>query len=172
MKSKPRPVTLLLVFLLTPVLCQPQTSPDPRNTGSAGNLSLEELSKQISNPLSRIWSLAFQNDFDALTSDLIQTREGHINVATFQPVLPMPVGDQWTFFARPVLPLISIPRLNDSPPPFFDGHTTGMGDMIIATGIGKRELEVPRGDWEEPLSFPRQADHFLEMDRGKRVLRP
>jgi hypothetical protein len=124
-------------------------------------MSMDELSKQVSNPLSRIWSLAFQNDFDAVTNDLIKAQDGHINVSTFQPILPMPLGEKYTFFARPVIPLITIPRLNSGLPLTFDDHTAGLGDIVLAAGAGSTKPKGLSYGGGVSFIFPTASRTFL-----------
>lgn len=150
-------------------------------SASSGGLDLQELNRQINNPLSRIWSLAFQNDNSAVMGDLLP-ETGHVNVATFQPILPMPVGDKYTFFARPVLPLISVPipqstltfpggrpELPRGPfpqlPITFSGPTTGLGDLVLAAGLGQTKARGFTWAFGSTFVFPTASRSFLGQEK-------
>ena len=70
--------------------------------------SMEELSKEIANPLAQIWNLSFQYNYTEIGGDLVDGSE-HMQTGLFQPILPIPMGDKYTFFARPVITYIEGP---------------------------------------------------------------
>lgn len=105
--------------------------------------SMAELSQEISNPLAQIWNLSFQNNYTTLKGDAINGEE-HINTTLFQPVLPIPLNDEWMFFARPVITYINAPtngKLVGGTPANPIVHGTDkeakFGDLILPVGIGK-----------------------------------
>lgn len=104
--------------------------------------SMDELSKEIANPLAQIWNLSFQHNRSILTGDALDGEE-RLNTTLFQPVLPVPAGDKYTFFARPVFTLINGPssgEISGGSPSSPIGHgtdrTTQLGDMILPIGAG------------------------------------
>lgn len=101
---------------------------------------MEALAKAMDNPLSQIWSLAFQYN-QAWIGNNVLDKSNTANVLSFQPILPIPVNDELMFFARPVLNMITIPKPDLSSPDFFNGHDTGFGDMVFALGIGPQKSE-------------------------------
>ncbi|OIQ28494.1 MAG: hypothetical protein BM564_08815 [Bacteroidetes bacterium MedPE-SWsnd-G2] len=101
---------------------------------------MEALAKAMDNPLSQIWSLAFQYN-QAWIGNNVLDKSNTGNVLSFQPILPIPINDDLMFFARPVLNLITIPKPDLMSPDFFNGHDTGFGDMIFALGIGPQKSE-------------------------------
>ncbi len=105
--------------------------------------SIEELSKEISNPLAQIWNLSFQYNFTSISGNKVDGDE-HLNTLLFQPVLPIPVGDKYTFFARPVLAMVEGPSeigITGGTPsvPLAYGTTrsTEFGDLILPIGFGE-----------------------------------
>ena len=104
--------------------------------------SMEELSKELANPLAQIWNLSFQHNRSVITGDAVDGNE-HINTTLFQPVLPIPLGDKYTAFARPVITLINGPTsgtITGGTPSQPIGHGTDrtieFGDIILPMGIG------------------------------------
>ncbi|MCK9994650.1 MAG: hypothetical protein KAH56_00050 [Candidatus Krumholzibacteria bacterium] len=104
--------------------------------------SMEELSKEIANPLAQIWNLSFQHNRTTLSGDSLDGDE-RINTSLFQPVLPIPMGDKYTFFARPVFTLVNGPSSGDisggspiNPIGHGTDRTTQLGDTILPIGMG------------------------------------
>ena len=119
---------LLAVLMLTAIL-------------NAEEKSMEELSKEIANPLAQIWNLSFQYNYTTVKSDLING-DDHLNTGLFQPVLPVPIGDTWTAFARPVLTYVEGPTSGHiggtpaHPIAIGDDREGSFGDLILPVGIG------------------------------------
>ena len=104
--------------------------------------SMEELSKEIANPLAQIWNLSFQYNYTTIDGGLVDGHE-HVQTGLFQPVLPVPIGDKYTAFARPVIPLIKGPSgvgITGGTPasPIGRGRdrSTEIGDIILPVGFG------------------------------------
>lgn len=104
--------------------------------------TMEELSKEMSNPLAQIWNLSFQNNYTTYKSDLVDGGD-HVNVTLFQPVLPIPLDNGMTAFARPVITYIDAPTgaVIDASNP-RNPHVVGknreakLGDIILPVGVG------------------------------------
>jgi hypothetical protein len=88
--------------------------------------SLSELNAQLDNPLSRFWSMIFQENINFNTGDLIEGTAVS-NVFNFQPSLPVPVGKAKMLLVRPVFPLITSPTFDQNGEQ--RGAETGFGDM-------------------------------------------
>ena len=119
--------------------------------------SLEELSKKIANPLAQIWNLSFQQNFMTLNGDVLDGKE-HISTTLFQPVLPVPINDEWTAFARPVITFYNAPTngvISGGSP--LDPTVSGtdkkfkLGDVILPMGVGKARAEG--WSWGGGLTF-------------------
>ena len=111
-------------------------------TVSAEEKSMEELSKEIANPLAQIWNMSFQYNYTSIGGDLVKGSE-HMKTGLFQPVLPIPVGDKYTFFARPVITYIEGPTglgITGGTPANPIGHGINksweFGDTILPVGMG------------------------------------
>lgn len=104
--------------------------------------NMDELSKQIANPLAQIWNLSFLYNYTTIAGDIVDGNQ-HIQTGMFQPVLPIPFGDKYTLFARPVITYVNGPTgvgITGGTPsdPIGQGTDTRseFGDMILPVGIG------------------------------------
>ena len=104
--------------------------------------TMEELSKEMSNPLAQIWNLSFQNNYTTIKSDLVDG-DDHINTTLFQPVLPVPLDNGMTAFARPVITYIDAPtgvgiNVDNPQHPVAVGKNreAKLGDLILPIGVG------------------------------------
>ncbi len=95
--------------------------------------SLSELNAQLDNPLSRFWSMIFQENINFNTGDLIEGMAVS-NVFNFQPSLPVPVGKAKMLLVRPVFPLITSPTFDDNG--VKTGSESGFGDMQVFSLYG------------------------------------
>jgi len=123
-------VSMLLLFHVNALAGEPQGK------------SMEELSKEIANPLAQIWNLSFQYNYNRINGDLVDGNE-HVQTTLFQPILPVPIGDRYTFFARPVITYIEGPNevgITGGTPANPVGHgkerSSEFGDIILPMGVG------------------------------------
>ncbi|MGA3231136.1 hypothetical protein [Candidatus Binatus sp.] len=93
---------------------------------TADSQSLDEVNKELSNPISSIWALQLQEN----TYWLNKPDRNVVNLQ-FQPVLPLALSDDWNLITRPVFQVMnSTPYVNES---FHLHRVTGFGDTILAT---------------------------------------
>lgn len=127
---------------------------------------LAQISRDLDNPLAKRWSLVFQENFGvnngSVTEEPLLT-----NTFFFQPALPIPVGENLVFTARPVFPLVTIPVF------YEDGsirHQTGFGDiqMVALLGPGKASGVV----WGGGITFVFPTATDPELGNGKYQLGP
>jgi hypothetical protein len=85
--------------------------------------SASELNRQLTNPVSSIWSIANQfNNFEL--------NNGHWNNNwNFQPVLPISVTEDWNLITRPVMPFYNIVPHETAPGQFE--RAAGLGDLAL-----------------------------------------
>jgi hypothetical protein len=121
--------------------------------------SLEEIDRQLNNPLSKTWALTFQDNFGTSEGDLINGTATS-NVLFFQPLLPVPVGKGLMFSGRPVFPLVTVPNL-DSSTGESQGHTTGFGDLQLMTLIGPDKSDGWVWGAGATFKFPTASDERL-----------
>jgi len=97
---------------------------------SDGEESASELNRQLTNPVSSIWSIANQfNNFEL--------NNGHwSNNWNFQPVLPLSLTKDWNLITRPVMPFYDIvphPTIALRPTPHLGEweRDAGLGDLAL-----------------------------------------
>jgi len=90
---------------------------------SAAEPSASDLNRQLTNPVSSIWSIANQfNNFEL--------NNGHWNNNwNFQPVLPISVTKDWNLITRPVMPFYNIVPHETAPGQFE--RAAGLGDLAL-----------------------------------------
>ena len=108
--------------------------------GAAENKSMEELSKELANPLAQIWNLSFQYNHTTLKGNKIEGSPT-IDSTLFQPVLPVPLEGGYTAFARPVVTYIKGPTARFGGSYNISGigldDSSDFGDLILPVGVGK-----------------------------------
>lgn len=93
---------------------------------TADSKSLNEVNKELSNPISSIWALQLQEN----TYWLSKPDRNVVNLQ-FQPVLPIALTDDWNLITRPVFQVFnSAPYVNEG---LHLHRVTGFGDTILAT---------------------------------------
>jgi len=117
----------------------PKPDPDPSATapsvgipeGSSSAPSANELTKEINNPVTELWSLQFQFNNEKLESGPLNPESGKwVNNLYFQPVLPVRLTPDINLITRPVMSLYqSVPHPTG---PFTSERTTAFGDTILA----------------------------------------
>ena len=131
----------LFVWPSPPAIAQTQSAPvdyvaaenQPNDTKS-----LTEINKELSNPVTTIWSLELQEN----TYWLNKPERNNVNLQ-FQPILPVSLNPNWNLITRPVLQVFnSTPYVNKS----GNLHrVTGFGDTILALGLSPSDRLV--GNW-------------------------
>ena len=121
--------TVVLLFNV-PLLAADSSRTNAPNEGEAGGKSLTELSKQLTNPISSLWSIAFQQNNYILDMGPGKTDRWNSNL-NFQPVLPVALTKDWNLITRPVMTLFnSVPYPNPHDPSEID-RTTAFGDTVL-----------------------------------------
>lgn len=73
-----------------------------------GTASVEEVGRQLNNPVSSVWNIVIQNNYSLDKGDISNDYRGQW-VTNFQPVLPVPLTEDWNLITRPVIPIVSAP---------------------------------------------------------------
>ena len=111
------------VSLRVPLQNGENFSLDAVTESSDGDESASELNRELTNPVSSLWSIANQfNNFEL--------NNGHwSNNWNFQPVLPLSLTKDWNLITRPVMPFYNI-----VPHPTESGEwerDAGLGDLAL-----------------------------------------
>jgi len=148
--------TVTVVFFLAAFVVGAQ------GTDGEGELpSLEEIDRQLNNPLSKTWALTLQDNIGIQEGDLVDESTWN-NLLFFQPMLPVPVSKSLTFSGRPVFPLVTSPNVDFSTGE-TDGHTTGLGDIQLMTLIGPDKADGWVWGAGATFKFPTGTDPALSQ---------
>jgi hypothetical protein len=101
--------------------------------GQAQNLG--ELGKQLNNPISSVWNITTQSNMYFYKGDLSPAYRGQF-VFNLQPVLPIPLTQDWTLIPRPVIPILSNPYIRGVDPATGSlewSRTGSFGDIALVT---------------------------------------
>jgi len=121
--------------------------------------SLEEIDRQLNNPLSKTWALTLQDNIGINEGDLVDGTT-YSNVLFFQPLLPVPMSEKLMFSGRPVFPLVTSPDVDFSTG-VSEGHTTGFGDLQLMTLVGPDKANGWVWGAGATFKFPTASDPVL-----------
>lgn len=129
-------------------------------------LSIDEISRRLDNPLTSLWSLTLQANYSRLKGDAIEDDETS-SVNFFQPALPIPVGKDLDkiFIARPVFPYVKTPVLDPTEPDGTDGHKSGFGDIQLFTMMGPNRTDGTVWGVGATFKFPTAEYDELGQDK-------
>jgi hypothetical protein len=105
----------------------PTSAPDEDDPSKK---SLTEVNKELTNPVSSLWSITIQQN-----NNLVTTGPGGPTLYSpnlfFQPVVPVALTDNWNLITRPVIPFF-VSQQHPVPGKGFVEPTAGIGDIILA----------------------------------------
>jgi len=147
-------IGLILGFSLTGRIAAVQTSsiaaPKAADDGRAAEnapdaaKSLTEVNKELTNPISTIWSLTFQENTYWIHPGIEGGGSRNQINLQFQPVLPVSLNDDWKLITRPVIQAMnSSPYVNTTSSNFH--RVTGFGDTILVSMLSPSSKLV--GNW-------------------------
>ena len=118
----------MILFAVHLGAADPSATTAPSGDEAQGG-SLDEVNKELSNPISSIWSISFQQNNYPLE---IEGKEDRWNSnLNFQPVLPVALTRNWNLITRPVVTVFnSVPHPNPHNPSEIS-RTTGFGDTVF-----------------------------------------
>ena len=162
-------ITLLPFLFLFPIclMAQETNEEEELKSTSAQETSIDELNRQLENPLSRFWSMIIQENLSFNSGDLVNGT--HVsNVFNFQPSLPVPVGKSKMLLVRPVFPLVTAPVFDENGDK--TGTKTGLGDMNVFSlyGPDKKDGVI----WGAGLTFTFPTASSDELGSGKIQMGP
>jgi hypothetical protein len=95
-----------------------------------GEGSMTEVNKQLTNPVSSLWSISFQQNNYMLDMGPGRNDRWNSNL-NFQPVLPVALTGDWNLITRPVITLFNSVPHPDRNNPWQIDRTTGFGDTVL-----------------------------------------
>ena len=127
MTRRRRTGPLLLAALLA---AGPAAAEDP-SASAVASASLTDINKKLTNPVSDLWSIAFQQNNYRLDVGPGIGEHWNSNL-NFQPVLPVAITDEWNLITRPVMTLFSsVPHPESGSVPPGVSRTTAFGDTVL-----------------------------------------
>ena len=114
-KASMRPIRVIfeiILMSLTIIGAQPTRAQESSN-----------IAKQAQNPIARLISVPFENDFNPQTG--IDKEDSY--VLEMKPVVPFTLSKDWNLITRTIVPVIQVPDLA----PGVNG-TTGLGDISLS----------------------------------------
>lgn len=146
-----------------------------------GEMSLEEISRMLDNPLGNLWILFMQNDMMRMRGDPSESSQW-TNVLTLQPIMPIPLTENWNLVARPIIPFITAPEFelgadafgdcppncNSEPPDFSvdSSRENAWGDIMLWTMLSPVE-PVELGDGSKLVWGAGPAARFPTATKDK-----
>ena len=107
--------------------------------------SADELNKQLTNPVSSLWSIAIQQNNYRLDMGPGQDERWNSNV-NFQPVLPVAISDDWNLITRPVITAFnSVPHPKQDVFPIEWSRTETFGDSVLMELVSPSPKQA--GSW-------------------------
>jgi hypothetical protein len=126
-RSKAVPAALLVALCAgLPARAQEEQIPqgEELTDENVTEVDLEEVSRQLSNPVGSVWSLKLENNMTFLRGDPAHAYRGSWSTK-FQPVMPLKLTENWNLIVRPVFEFLSTPTIDSS------------GDIDRTEGIGQ-----------------------------------
>lgn len=124
----------------------------------AEEATIDELNRQLENPLSRFWSLILQENLNFNTGDLVNGT-AISNVLNFQPSLPVPVAKSKMLLIRPVFPLVTSPKIDEDGN--VNGSETGFGDINVFSLFGPDKKDGVIWGVGMTFTFPTAASDMV-----------
>jgi len=137
-------VTCMVMILLATPLRAADAPVTTAPSGGEPEASLTEINKKLTNPVSDLWSIAFQQNNYMLDMGAGQPDHWNSNL-NFQPVLPIALTSNWNLITRPVMTLFNSVPHPDPNNPADIGRTTGFGDTVLMELVSPSPKLV--GNW-------------------------
>ncbi|MGA2786372.1 MAG: neuromedin U [Verrucomicrobiota bacterium] len=117
--KRTKSLILIALALAGSVFVSPRMLADETNA-AAGGQNTEELAKEAQNPVAKLISVPFQNNFNFNVGPNNVTQY----ILNVQPVIPISLNDNWNLITRIIMPIINQP----SPAPGVP-NASGLGDI-------------------------------------------
>ena len=118
--------------------------------------SVEELRKEVQNPVATLISVPIQNNTDFGIGPDDKTK----NTTNIQPVWPFEFNDDWNLITRTIIPVVSQPALLPN-----QERTFGLGDTTMSLFLSPKETGKIVWGAGPMLYFPTATDDMLGADK-------
>jgi hypothetical protein len=122
---------------------------------------LAETARQLNNPVASVWNIVLQNNYTLLDGDVADSPKGRW-LTNVQPVLPVPLTEEWNLISRPIVPLLSAPV--PRPDGGFD-REGGLGDIAFQAFVSPRSSGGLTWGLGPVLVFPTASDDALGAEK-------
>lgn len=126
---------VLIIFLILTTEAGPGFAQPSGDAAAGGGQNLEELGKELNNPISSVWNITTQSNMYFYKGDLSPAYRGQF-AFNFQPVLPIPLTEKWSLIPRPVFPIVTshyVSGLDFSTRSLEWSRAGGLGDIGLVT---------------------------------------
>jgi hypothetical protein len=111
-----------------------------------------DIAKQAQNPIARLISVPFENDFSPQTG----ANNEDSYVLQMKPVVPFSLSKDWNLITRTIIPIIQVPDLG----PGVNG-TTGLGDVNVSLFLSPAKVGPVIWGVGPIISFPTATESIL-----------
>ena len=118
--------------------------------------SVEELRKEVQNPVATLISVPFQNNTDFGIGPEGKTK----NTLNIQPVWPFELNDDWNLITRTIMPVVSQPALFPN-----QERTFGLGDTTLSLFLSPKKTGKIVWGAGPMLYLPTATDDMLGTDK-------
>ena len=129
--------------------------------GQSDRKSVDDVARELSNPVGSLASLVFQGTWAQYDGDLPGANDQSASSLIFLPTLPVEVGSG-NLIIRPSFPLAKAPVLR--PNGEWDNET-GFGDIVLLVNWGRREESGLLWSVGGTAIFPMASDDALGQDQ-------
>jgi hypothetical protein len=109
---------------------------DAPAAGGPSATDVNELAKQLSNPIASLISVPFQYNYTRTYGD-----KGYQNLLNIQPVLPVSISENWNMISRTILPVIQQKNVQPGKTQF------GLGDTVQSLFFSPKKVGVSGLIW-------------------------
>ncbi len=120
----------MIALMAAPARAEDPAPPSAATDDAAAAKSLSDINKKLSNPVSDIWSITFQQNSFRVDPGPGESGRWSTNLL-LQPVLPVSVTDDWNLITRPVVPLFVSQPHPEVGRPSAIGRSTAFGDISL-----------------------------------------
>jgi hypothetical protein len=118
-----------VVFMPNSAIAHEPQAP-PTTETLKGHASLSEVGQKLSNPVSNVWAHFTEFDLRFSDGDLNRDDPEVSGAITYQPILPVPLTEDWKVIVRPTVPLLLGQPVPQGAIDSFD-HEFGLGDSFL-----------------------------------------
>ena len=138
-------VLFLSLACASPLIAADSTVATAAKAPVSKHSNLAAIGKKLANPLGNVWALFTEFDLSTKKGDISDNHSKSSYSMLFQPVLPIPLTEDWKLLTRPTVPIIFSTPV---PEPDSEGgvsyaHKGALGDISIPLLLSKNP---PEGD--------------------------